>query len=105
MIEKLLNDNLENIINLDLISYYSTPGQIYNLIKFSQLNDIDLTKFTLKDFLLKIIKENYYKKDNSIKFFLLDLFENYLLKRISLSSSISNKYSYFIKKFSEAQKI
>ena len=105
VIEKLLNDNLENIINLDFISYYSTPGQIYNLIKFSKLNDIDLTKFTLQDFLLKIIKENYYKKDNSIKFFLLDLFESYLLKKnFPFSSSISNRYSYFIKKFSEAQK-
>ena len=105
VIEKLLNANLENIINSEFISYYSTPGQIYNLINFSQLNNIDLTQLTLKDFLLKMIQENYYKKDDSIKFFLLDLFENYLLKKsYSFSSIISNKYTYYIKKFSDAKK-
>ena len=105
VIEKLLNANLENIINSEFISYYSTPGQIYNLINFSQLNNIDLTQLTLKDFLLKMIQENYYKKDDSIKFFLLDLFENYLLKKsYSFSSIISDKYTYYIKKFSDAKK-
>ena len=36
-ISSLLFDNdIDNLINKDLLNYYSTPGEIYNLLKFSE---------------------------------------------------------------------
>ena len=37
----------------NLLNYYSTPGEIYNLLKFSEEKKIDLKEINLKDFLLK----------------------------------------------------
>ena len=62
IVNKLLNVKLEEILNEDLLNYYSTPGNIYNLVKFAENNKFDLKKLDLKTFLKIVIKENYYKK-------------------------------------------
>ena len=48
---KLLDCKLDQTINKDLINYYSTPGNIYNLVKFAKINEIDLLNLSLRDFL------------------------------------------------------
>ena len=51
----MLDENIFEIINKDLINYYSTPGNIYKLVKFSEEKQlIDLKNLNLKEF-LKII--------------------------------------------------
>ncbi len=82
--EKLIGNNLYNLVNKDLIDYYTTPGKIYNLLKFSRENKIDLTKINLKEFINFIINENLYKKETSIKYFVYDFVEFFLYKNISL---------------------
>ena len=65
-ISSLLFDNdIDNLLNKDLLNYYSTPGEIYNLLKFSEEKKIDLKEINLKDFLLKLISENIYEDDNA----------------------------------------
>ena len=54
---KLLNENIFNLLNIDLINYYSTPGDFINLIKFSKLNNINLNDFDLSNFLSLLINE------------------------------------------------
>ena len=101
IIEKIIEDNIENNINKDLINHYFTPGKIYNLIKFSKENKIELKDMKLKDFISLIIKENYYKKDNTIKFMIYELIEFFLIN--NLNSKFTN-YDRFIKKIDNLKK-
>ena len=84
--EKLIGNKLYNLINKDLIDYYSTPGKILNLLKFSSENKIDLTKTNLKDLIKIIIDENLYKKETPIKYFIYDFVELFLSRHILLKS-------------------
>jgi DNA polymerase III subunit delta' len=102
---ELFNNKLNLLINDDLINYYSTPGNIYNLVKFANKNDFDLTQFNLKQFLNFVIEERYYKKDDQIKYMIFDLIEFYFRKvNLSFSSKIHDYYCYFIKRVSNTKK-
>ena len=102
---KILDGKLSENINLELVNYYLTPGNIYNLVKFAKLNDYDLSNFYLKDFLKILIRENHFKKNILIKNMIFDLIEFYFTKiSFSLSINIFEKYSLFLKKKSEIKK-
>ena len=102
---RLLEVKLETIINKDLLNYYYTPGNIYNLCKFAKSNEYDLTNLTLNDFIKVVIKNNHYKKDSYIRYLLFDFIEFYFRKfETSLSLKIIDKYSYFLKKISDTKK-
>jgi DNA polymerase III subunit delta' len=97
----LLGKNILEIINNDLINYYNTPGDFINLIDFSIEKNIDLNNFTLLNFLLYLIDNNYYKKDKFIKDLLLNYIELYFLKLYFITNAnnkILNSYFSFIKK-------
>ena len=101
---QLLNDKLENLINMDLINYYFTPGNIYYLVKFAQQYNYDLSNLDLRSFLKIIIKENHYKKDLFMKNIIFNLVEFYFRKlNLSVSKKIFEKYSYFLKKISDTK--
>ena len=91
----LLDGDLSQHINDELLDYYSTPGKMLNLIKFSEENSIDLKKTNLNEFLITIIDKSYYKKDSSIKYFVNDFFELFLSKKVS--SKYENFRNYFLK--------
>ena len=104
IIEKILNTELNQTINGDLINYYFTPGNIYNLIEFGKLNQYDLLSLDLKSLLKILIQNNHYKKDNLIRFMIYELIEFYFNKiNKSKSKKIFNKYSYFLKKISDTK--
>ena len=101
----LLDKKLYDSVNKDIINYYTTPGNIYNLVKFSQINEINLKNLKLKEFLKIFIKESYYKKDNMIRDIIFDLIEYYFRKvDLSITSNINNKYNYFLKRISDTKK-
>ena len=79
----LFDKDIDDLINKDLLTYYSTPGEIYNLLKFSEEKKIDLKEINLKDFLLKLISENIYKDDKQSKIFVYNILELFLIKDIS----------------------
>ena len=102
-ISSLLFDNdIDNLLNKDLLNYYSTPGEIYNLLKFSEEKKIDLKEINLKDFLLKLISENIYKDDKQSKTFVYNILELFLIKDISVSNS--DVYNYFLKRINDFKK-
>ena len=104
---KLLNENILNLLNTDLISYYNTPGDFVNLIKFSKLNNINLNDFNLDNFLSLLINNNYYKKDAFIKSSIFNFIELHFLKIFSQSTyknNVINFYSKFIHKINDANK-
>ena len=102
---KLLDSDVDNLINKDLINYYSTPGNIYNLINFSINNDYDLKNINLRQFLERIIKDNHYKKESSFQYLIFDFVEFYLSRiETSVSLNVREKYSYFLKRISDTKK-
>ncbi|WP_435091189.1 AAA family ATPase [Candidatus Pelagibacter bacterium nBUS_30] len=96
---KLLNENLNNFLNKEFITYYSTPGQLLNIINFANINNIDLKNLNLKDLISKIILDRKYKKDLSIKYLIYLLIELYFRNNISIKNiDLINMYNYFLKK-------
>jgi len=91
---KILKKDINDIINQDLLDYYITPGKIFNLIRFSEENSIDLKNTKLEEFLSLIIDRGFYKKDNPIINNIYGFFELFLLKQFS--SNYTNFYNYFI---------
>ena len=99
IIDKLLLDKHKNKINNDIINYYFTPGNIYNLIKFAEENNYDLKNMNLHVFLNTLIDNNHYKKDNRIRLFIYDLIEFYFTKlNTPASKDIYEKYNYFMQR-------
>ena len=103
IINKLIKDNLTNVINKEFLNYYSSPGDIYNLINFANDNKYDLSDLNLKTFLKIIIKNKHYKKDSNINYLIFDLIELYLRKTNLLSSKINDDYDNFLKKISDTK--
>ena len=104
---KLLNENIFKLVNNDLINYYDTPGSYINLINFSKENQLNLNEFNLKKFLLYLIEQNYYKKNNFIKLNIFNYVELYFLKIFNNSTSknkIFSFYTKFVNKVNHAKK-
>ena len=101
---QLLKDDIYNLINSDLINYYFTPGEIYQLVKFSSENNIDLSNIDLKSFLKNLIKNGHYKKNNTINNMMYNFMEFYFIKlNLSFSNIVSEKYSYFVKRIADTK--
>jgi len=104
IVNHLFGEELDNLINNDLIDYYFSPGNVFRMIKFAEQYGYDLLDLDLKKFLKIIIKENHYKKDPIMKYMFFNLVEFYFRKlNSSISTSISEKYSYFLKRISDTK--
>ena len=100
---KLINTDTFDLINKDLLDYYFTPGKIYNLVKFSNENKINLKTINLEKFLTFMIQENYYKKESPIKYMVFDFVELLLKKKINIGNS--NFINKFLKKIGNTKKL
>jgi DNA polymerase-3 subunit delta' len=101
---QLLNDDLNNLVSKELINYYFTPGEIYQLVQFSTENGYDLSNIDLKNFLKILINDTQYKKNNFINNMMYSLMEFYFRKlNQSFSKLLNEKYSYFIKRISDTK--
>jgi DNA polymerase-3 subunit delta' len=104
---QILNENIFNLINHDLISYYNTPGEIINLINFSKNKKIDLRNYTLVNLLNLLIDNGYYKKNKFVKNLLVNFIELFFLKEYKLSktkNSLLSFYHIFISKIHNTEK-
>ena len=104
---QILNKNILNLINLDLISFYNTPGEIINLVNFSNDKNINLKNYTLVNFLNLLIDNGYYKKNKIVKILLINFIELFFLKEYKLSktkNSLLNFYHSFINKINNTEK-
>jgi len=96
VINQLLGTNIYDLINKDLLNYYFTPGQIYNLINLSYKHNMELHKINLDDIILFLINNSLYKKEPSFRIFLYEFIEYYFLTKSTLVNT--NFYNNFLKK-------
>jgi DNA polymerase III subunit delta' len=104
---KILGENIFNLINSDLINYYNTPGEIINLIDFSKEKNINLKNYTLINFLNLLIDNSYYKKNKIVKILLINFIELFFLKEYKLSVTkkpLLDFYHSYIKKIKNTEK-
>ena len=104
---KILNQNIFELINPDLINYYNTPGEIINLINFSLDKNINLIDYKLTDFLNLLIDNGYYKKNKVVKNLLVNFIELFFLKEYKLrktKKSLLKFYHNFITKIHNTEK-
>ena len=99
IINKILDENLNNFLNEEFMTNYSTPGKLLKIINFAIINEIDLKNSNLKNVISKIILNKKYKKDESIKDLTYSLIEIYFRKNASIKNiKFLNMYNYFLKK-------
>tara|TARA_B110000046_G_scaffold42067_1_gene46661 strand:- start:340 stop:1278 length:939 start_codon:yes stop_codon:yes gene_type:complete len=104
---QILNRNLLDLINYELINYYTTPGEIIDLINFSKEKNIELKDYTLINLLNLLIDNGYYKKNRFIKKLLFNFIELYFLKEYKTSKTkqkLLNFYHNFINKIHNTEK-
>ena len=104
---KIIGNNIYQIVNKDLINHYNTVGDLVNLVNFSSSSKMSLIELNLKDFLINLIDEKYYKKNIYIKKNIYKYIEHYLLKLMYLEKSkkkINSLYRIFINKIYNLQK-
>ena len=102
IINQILNSDIHDLINIELLNYYNTPGKIYNLINLATENNINLREVNLDKFLTLLIDESNYKKINSLKLLIYEFIEIYLIKKINPKNYffVSN----FLKKIKDTRK-
>ena len=105
VVNKILNEDINDIINNEIISYYSTPGYLLKIIDFSNKFKIDLKNTSLRDFLSQIIKNRLYKNEPTYKELIYSLIEIYFRNNISLQNlKLSDTRNSFLKKIDNTKK-
>ena len=98
---KLINENIFDLLNTDILNYYDTPGNYFKLINFAQENNLELRNYDIKKFLNYLIDQKFYKNNIFINDFILNIIELYFLQTIRISNNkdkIIKLYSNFINK-------
>jgi hypothetical protein len=85
------------VIYYDLISYYNTPGEIIDLINFSNEKNLNLMDYTLVNFLNLLIDNGYYKKNKFVKTLLINFIELFFLKEYKLSATKNSLLTFYHK--------
>ena len=105
IINKILNKNIFDSVSKELINFYSTPGELYKLIIFSNDTDIKLENISLREFISLIISKKYYKKESSIKNLIYSMIEYYFRINTSIDNTKLIKFhNYFLNKINDTKK-
>mgnify|MGYP001501351482 CR=1 FL=1 len=99
----IMKIDIHNLINKDLISHYFTIGDIIELYEFATKNDLDLKKTDLKNFLLKIIDNNYYKNDTSVSKLIYVFIQMFFLENVNTKGNYEF-YANFINSINNIKK-
>ena len=104
IINQLINDDVYNFINQNLINYFTTPGKLYELLKFADGYDLDLKNNNLDIFLKSLISSKTYKKNKPIIQIIYSFIEVYFRNNISTKNTkLFQHYHYFLKKINDTK--
>jgi len=104
IINTIINDDLNNFINKEFITNYSTPGNLLDIINYANQNDINLKKIGLKEFITHSMNDKKYKKDKSIKELIYSLIEVYFRNNTSINNmKLMYLHNYFLNKINNTK--
>ena len=83
----LVTESVFDLINHDLISHYTTPGETINLINFANEKKINLKEHKLKELINILIDNAYYKKNKFVTSLIINFIELYFLKEYKISTT------------------
>ena len=96
---KIKDQDIYDLINKELINYYTTPGQLLRVLKISEEFEIDVKNLSLENFLSLIIKNKFYKKDKKLIELTYSFIEIYLRNKVNIKNiEILSFYTFFLKK-------
>ena len=99
IINKIIDKDIYDLFNEELISYYTSPGQIIKIIKASDEFKIDIKNLSLKNFLSLLIKNKLYKKNKMFSELIYSFIEIYFRKNINIKNiELLNFYNLFLNK-------
>ena len=104
---RIIKNNLFDLINFELISYYNTPGDFIALINLYTEKKINLKDCSLVEFLNLLIDSGYYKKNKSVKQLIYNFIELFFLKEYKQTldkNSLINMYHVFLNKINDTEK-
>ena len=102
IINKLIENDIHDLVNNDFINYYFSPGNLYKMLEFCDENNISLKNIELKDFINILIQNNHVKNQTNLRYIFYEMIE-ILLKKKSLLRNL-DYYNYFIKKIEKINK-
>ena len=104
IINTIINDDLNNFINKEFITNYSTPGNLLDIINYANQNNINLKKIGLKEFITHSMNDKKYKKDKSIKELIYSLIEVYFRNNTSINNmKLMYLHNYFLNKINNTK--
>ena len=99
IVNKILNDDIDKLVNNKLLDNYITPGKLYKLINFSKEYNLDLVNLDLNETLKTIFRDKIYKKNKLIIEIIYSFIELYFRNNISIENiSLLKSYHYFLEK-------
>ena len=102
---KILNDDVIDLINNEFMHNYISVGEILKLIDIGKKNEIDMKLINLNELIKQIIFEKKYKKDSSLKQTIYSLIEIYFRNNVSVKNiNLMDAYKYFLKKINDTKK-
>ena len=102
---KILNDDVIDLINNEFMHNYISVGEILKLIDIGKKNEIDMKLINLNGLIKQIIFEKKYKKDSSLKQTIYSLIEIYFRNNVSVKNiKLMEAYKYFLKKINDTKK-
>ena len=102
---KILNDDVIDLINNEFMHNYISVGEILKLIDIGKKNEIDMKLINLNELIKQIIFEKKYKKDSSLKQTIYSLIEIYFRNNVSVKNiNLMDAYKYFLKKINDTRK-
>ena len=105
IVDIYFNDEIYLKIPKDFIIYYNSPSFLIGLIDFFNENCVDFINLTIENFIIDLIKNKYYLKNQFIFDHLNVFVELYFYKNINRSKKIPYKIKeYFYLKLSQIKK-
>ena len=105
IVDDYFNDEIYLKIPKDFKIYYNSPSFLIGLIEFLNENCVDFINLTIENFIIDLIKNKYYLKNQFIFDHLNVFVELYFYKNINRSKKIPYKIKeYFYLKLSQIKK-
>ena len=104
IINKLINDDIYNLVNKNIVNHFITPGKLYELLKLVEDTDLNLMNSDLEVFLKSLIQSKSYKKNKPIIQIIYSFIEVYFRNNISTKNiRLFHLYHYFLKKINDTK--